>query len=472
MTAPPQAKADWDRAFASHADLSPVDVRFRQLALEDPELLRGVAADQADEDGELRSPRQPWPLFISSRRIGEIAEAAVAVSRLFRSIPERLFNNDPDRLAAFFGWDPAMLRIALEPPNGIADGMSRGDFILGDSGFQCAEFNFGGNLGGFDNGRVARKTLGTPAIRSFVAAALGGRVRHRNTFRLLTRHLVRRALSTRISGGEVNAALVQEADASEWADLCAFFAREYEAVLAAIGPPLCGRLFICRAGDLTARGNVLERSGTRLHIVVDGDTSLPDPTIVRCFKAGNLLLYNGPTAALISDKRNLALLSENGESDVFTAEERAVIARHIPWSRVVAPGSTMYQGERHALERLTIARRESFVLKKGLSHSGSDVILGRGTSPQEWERSFERGAAEGDWIVQEYVESRPYLFQHREGCAIHRVVWGPYVFGQEFGGMFLRVQPEVRGGIVNASLGATHSCLLEVEDPPGDGPPS
>lgn len=467
MTGPPQAVGDWDRTRETHAGLSPVDVRFRELAMTDPELLRG--ADRLTEDRLLRSPRQVWPLFISSRRLRELADAAIAVSRLFRSIPERLFHNDADRMAEFYRQDSTLLRIGLQPPNGITDGMSRSDFIDGRSGFKCAEFNFGGNLGGFDNGLVARITLETPAIQRFVAG-LGQRVRHRNTFRLLARHAIYQALKTRISGGEVNVALLHSAAPEGRDALSAFFTREYEALLAAIGPPLRGRFVLCTTEELTVRNNALYRFGTRLHIVVEGDTTRPRPTVVQCFKAGNLVLYNGPMSALISDKRNVALLSENAASDDFSAEEKAVIERHIPWSRHLAPGATTYQGERHQLERLVLARREDLVLKKAWSYGGADVLLGRDTAPPEWEHAVRRSLAAGDWMVQEYVESHSYLFQHGEGCQSHKAVWGPYVFGDDFGGMFMRVQPEAHGGIINAALGATHASLLEVEDAPEPAP--
>ena len=72
----------------------------------------------------------------------------------------------------------------------------------------------------------------------------------------------------------------------------------------------------------------------------------------------------------------------------------------------------------------------------------------------------------GDWVVQEYIQSRPYLFQAgRYGCSPHDVVWGPFVFGSTYAGTILRVQPKSIDGIVNLSRGATEGILLELEDP-------
>jgi hypothetical protein len=432
-----------------------VDVRFRELARQDPDLLRGDSAageGSSPEAALLRSPRQPWPLFIAAERARELGDAAVAVSQLIRSVPERVFRNDAARMAAFYGRDEAFLRMAFQPPNAVAEALSRGDFIDSPAGFRCLELNIGGNLGGLDNCLVARLALATPAIRRFVAA-LGTPVRHRDTFRLLTRYVIYQALRSGLSNGEVNAALVLSAPAPARAALAAFFVREYEAVLAEIGPPLRGQLFICGSEGMAVERGTLHRFGTRLHAVVEGDTARLDPMILRCFKAGTLHLYNGPVSSLLSDKRNLALLSEGLTSDAFTAGEKAAIERHVPWTRRLVPGGP---------ERQALAQREGLVLKKAWSFGGADVLLGRETAPEAWAQAVAKALREGDWIVQELVESRPYLFQHGGGARIHRVAWGPYVFGSEYAGMFVRAQAEEEGGVINATHGATSAPLFEV----------
>lgn len=461
------AEEAWARTRGSHAGLSQVDVRFREHALRDSELLAGAGANGPEEQALVRA-RQPWPLFVSARRLRGMAEAAVAVSGLVRSIPEKIFRNDAARMAAFYGWSEGVLRAGLRPPNAIAEGLSRGDFIDSESGFKCAEFNFGGNLGGTDNGFVARMALETPAIRRFIAE-LGTPVRYRDTLRLLTRYIVRRVLSHRLSGGEINAALLMlNVPVPAGTPLANSFVQEYARLLAGTHPPLSGKLILCGKEGLTVRDGALHRFGTRLHAVVEGDTSWTDPLVLHCYKSGTLHLYNGPTSGLLSDKRNLALLSERAESEVFTEDERAVIARHIPWTRLLVPGVAVRDGERGELDHLVLAHREGLVLKKAWSLGGTDVRLGRETAPQEWGRLVRTALDEGDWIVQEHVESRPYLFQDGGGCRVHRAVWGPFVFGSQYAGMFLRVQPEERGGVVNTARGAYRATLLEVEDADGE----
>jgi hypothetical protein len=459
------SERDWLRAREAHADLSPVDLRFRELARGDPELLRCAGANSPEELAVLRFHRQPWPLFIARRRLEAMAQAGVAISQLVRSIPQRLFGGDTRRMASFYGLDASWLALAFTPPTGVPEGLARGDFIDGPAGFRCAELNFGGNIGGLDHGLMGRMTLATPAVQRFVAA-LGGPVQHRDSYRLLVRYVVHQVLSAGLSRGEINAALALSSIPAERSGLVAHLVQDYSAVLAAISPRLRGQLFACSYSEMTARSDGLFRGASRLHAVVEGDTSRIDRGVLACFKQGAIRFYNGPCSSLLSDKRNLALLSERAESDLFSARERAVIDRHVPWSRLLTPGPVVRQGEREDLERLVLARREELVIKRGRSMAGQDVVIGRETAPAAWEAGVRAALDKGDWIVQEHVPSRRYLFQHAGGCCVHTAIWGPYIFGEQYGGMLLRVQPEERGGIVNATYGATGATLLEVDDAP------
>ena len=44
------------------------------------------------------------------------------------------------------------------------------------------------------------------------------------------------------------------------------------------------------------------------------------------------------------------------------------------------------------------------------------------------------------------------------------MVWGLFVFGQRFGGGFLRVLPTGRAGVVNCALGAKFASYLDVAE--------
>jgi hypothetical protein len=79
---------------------------------------------------------------------------------------------------------------------------------------------------------------------------------------------------------------------------------------------------------------------------------------------------------------------------------------------------------------------------------------------------IERALFDGDWIVQEYLETVPYCFQQGpRGAGRHDLVWGLFVFGGHFGGAFLRMQPTGgASGLVNTHHGAEVGVLLELDE--------
>jgi len=111
-------------------------------------------------------------------------------------------------------------------------------------------------------------------------------------------------------------------------------------------------------------------------------------------------------------------------------------------------------------------RREDMVLKRGMSSQGQDVFVGRFTTPDKWEHRLCAALAEGGWLAQEYLVSRPYLFQHgEEGCCAHDAVWGTFCFGHTYGGGFLRLAPRssvTYKGVLNSARGAVEAIFYEI----------
>jgi uncharacterized circularly permuted ATP-grasp superfamily protein len=200
--------------------------------------------------------------------------------------------------------------------------------------------------------------------------------------------------------------------------------------------------------------------------IQEGETA---PFAFRCFKSGGVRLYNGLSSAVLSDKRNLALLSEAETSPVWSAEERELIRKYVPWTRAVCPRYTSWRGQRVFLPDFLTTNRRFLVLKPARGTAGgTDVRVGRFTSEAEWTAAVRRALAERWWIAQEEAESLPFLYQYgEEGAAPHDVIWNLFVFGRHYGGCGVRVLPKGGDGVVNAGRGATTGLVFEIADEGG-----
>jgi hypothetical protein len=204
----------------------------------------------------------------------------------------------------------------------------------------------------------------------------------------------------------------------------------------------------------------------RIHAAVEVHHEGTAAQAFRCFRAGNLNLYNAAARTLLTDKRNLALLSEHAAGGSFTPEERELIERHVPWTRRLAREESAWRtGERVWLPELALGQRAELVLKAAREGKGQGVHVGAFTPEAEWRARVEQALEQGSWVLQERLESLPFLHQTGErGSAPHEVVWGLFVFGSRYAGGFLSLRPKGETGVVNVHQGASEGVIFEVAD--------
>jgi hypothetical protein len=87
----------------------------------------------------------------------------------------------------------------------------------------------------------------------------------------------------------------------------------------------------------------------------------------------------------------------------FTAEERQVFRRHIPWTRLLAGRRTLLpNGQPGDLPDFTRREREHLVLKPNRSFGGEGVLVGPAVTQAEWESALDKALADKDrWVVQQ-----------------------------------------------------------------------
>ncbi|HVJ16823.1 MAG TPA: hypothetical protein VM686_15390, partial [Polyangiaceae bacterium] len=111
---------------------------------------------------------------------------------------------------------------------------------------------------------------------------------------------------------------------------------------------------------------------------------------------------------VLENKRCLALLQEPETEALFTAQERALVSRLLPWSRKLAPGKrVVFEGREHDIEQLLSEQPHRFVLKEPYDIRGDGVTIGCAADRSTWSKKLHEGLNAG-FVAQEYV--RPTQF--------------------------------------------------------------
>lgn len=469
------------RCLAVHERWSELNRQFLEYVRDSPNALRGEAFGSVIAGSPTTYRLQAWPFFIGRTHYQHLDTLAVAVDRLARDVLRRVFSSDPEQIAKFFRSNNEAVKLAgervfpltfseelitllLEEPNDLASAPSRGDYVDTREGLKCVEFNVGGLVGGLQAETFSHLHLGHPIVGEFLRKHQCT-VSPQDCLGELFRHVIKSTRHRGVWNGGPFGLAILSADSSTTATRL-HSAEKYEQILRREVSDAGGdgaHVFVCDTQQLRASQAGLWVNNLRVHAVIDQHEHGSDLRLLfRSYKRGVVELFSSPLFQLLSDKRILALLSERGESNDYTMAERAVIQGHIPWTRCLRNGVTMFRGRKCRIPEDLLTNRELFVLKKATSFGGSHVRFGKLLTAPAWSTALDRGLREWDWVVQECVESEPYWFQKGTfGAEPHDVVWGLYVFGERFGGTFLRLKPKSRGdGIVNYGQGAEVGIVL------------
>ncbi len=449
---------------ANHAALSETDVRFRDYAMATPncldlDYLMGFGFNEPAVlyyTGVLH----PWPFFASPSTLAEVERVSMGLSCLHRLIPERIFDGDPERIAEHYGIDLLFAELLLEPPNGLDSALGRADLVWSDAGFKCLEFNFGARIGGGESRFRAERYERVPELREFFERENIPWTAQRNTTREIFHHFLDEALKLGLGReGYLNLSMLMHHDLGH--GLTELFTGEFDTALKERALPVGGRLMLSRLEELHERNGALFSGGERIHGLIEMTEKWTHPSAYALASAGELVLFNGPIRSILAGKNNLALLSENQESERFTPEERDLLRNHLPWTRMVAPGEVVFDGKSWDLPALLAERRGDLVLKSCRSLGGKDVVVGRVSTDEQWQAAIDTAISGGLWIVQEYVGSRQFLTLSDRGVEPHDLIWGPFALGSRYGGTFLRLQPTRIRGPINVKQGGSAASLFE-----------
>lgn len=441
----------------AHERLSAASLQYLEFVKKNPETLRRASFGSLDW-GHERYKFQPWPTFISQYTRQEFEQAAVKVFDLITKIPDRVFDFDAFRMAAYYGLEPEHVEYCLLGVDNhhIGNLLGRGDFVYSPQGLKCLEFNIVSNLGGLELPMWEAMFLRNPLNVRFLEN-YNIRLINQNLLENALDHLLKASLEKFPWEKEINVVLaITKTEGVKAFSQLVSLDQMYRAIMERRANNLAGQIFICDLTELQSSGGFLFYNGERIHTILEYYNGRLPHEWLAVFIAGKVLILNGPVCNVASNKLNLALLSEHADSDIFSPPDRETIKTYIPWTRKIIDG----------LKEFIIANKNNLVIKPGAGMGGEGVYIGRYTPGAQWKEFVEMAVREQNWVVQEYVESLSYVYQAGEyGAAEYIAAWGFFVFGSRYSGEFLRLMPkEGSRGVINSLQGAEKSIVFGVEE--------
>jgi hypothetical protein len=167
---------------------------------------------------------------------------------------------------------------------------------------------------------------------------------------------------------------------------------------------------VCDPRHLTYEGRVLRHEGTAIDIVYKRllvnellDRKEQLQALLQAARDRAATLVNPFRCKAIHKKAIFAVLTDDELQSLFTDEERAAIAAHIPWTRRVRPGHALRLGERIDLPEFIRKNRQSLVMKPNDEYGGKGVFIGWEMSDTAWEEALAQALRE-PYVVQQKVE--------------------------------------------------------------------
>jgi hypothetical protein len=231
---------------------------------------------------------------------------------------------------------------------------------------------------------------------------------------------------------------------------------------------------ICDPCDLEFDGGVLRAQGQVIDLVyrrvlINDIVARPDESaaLVRAYETRAVCVANTFRCKLPHKKALFAVLTDAANARRFSPMEHAVIAAHVPWTRVLADVATEKDGLEASLLEIVRRGRETFVLKPNDEYGGTGVTLGWETSVGDWDAALDAALRDpkGTWIVQERIPVRREVFPQFDalGDVTMRDVLvdlAPYLFRGKMTGYLVRLSAT---GLANVTSGGGQVPAFVVE---------
>lgn len=396
------------------------------------------------------------PHIIARSQYDEVCQAAsIIATAVERMVARALVDHEllallgpTEREAQMARIDPGYSRLCVS---------SRLDSYLSDTGFQFLEYNAETPAGVGDQMQLEQVLFRLAHMKALLAERA-------HWLPQPHRRLLRALVDTyREWGGEAERPHIAIVDwkgvatESEFFVLQQYFAGEgYETIIA-------------DPGELIYDGSHLSRGDFRIDIAYK--RVIIHEFLERCdekhplavaYADRNICLVNSFRSKLPHKKASFAVLSDPAYEEMFTPTELEIFRKHIPWTRRVQRGQTIFHDSEQDLILLMRQERDRLVLKPNDDYGGHGVFLGWENTADEWEHAIEV-ALERPYVVQERVSLKKTpmpMFTDRVRMEEMFIDFNPFLFHNEAEGALVRLSTS---SLLNVTSGGGQTALLVME---------
>ena len=391
------------------------------------------------------------PFFLDEAEVALVRQVGETLARMGETVAHAALER-PEILDAVALTDQERALVAIEPGYAQASTASRLDSFILPGSLQCAEYNAESPAGlGYS------ETLTSEFEHLEILARFRERFAAR-AFPLMAPILDALVASYREWGGTASpptVAIVDWRDVPTWAEFEMLQARFISLGVATV---------LADPRDLVFDGDTLVAGGQRIDLVyrrvlINDIIARPDEcrALTDAYAARAVCVANTFRCKIPHKKAFFAVLTDDAFDDLFTAEERDVAARHVPWTRLVSERRTRRGREVIDLVPYIREHRNDLVIKPNDEYGGVGVTLGWESSEQEWDTVLDRalGGSLGAWVVQERIQVRREKFPRfnpGEGAVIGDMLvdCAPYLFRGRLAGFLTRLSAT---GLANVTSG-------------------
>jgi hypothetical protein len=408
------------------------------------------------------------PFFLEPPDVARVARVAEGLARMGERVVQAAMSQ-PALMDAVGLTEAERQLVALDPGYATASTASRLDaFLLPDS-LMFAEYNAESPAG-----------LGYTQVlaEQFDALPLMARFRERFTaepFGLSEALLEALLASYREWGGTVSppqVAIVDFRDVPTWNEFQILRERfERLGVPTVVADP---RELTFDGRRLVAEGRPIDLLYRRVLINDILARPMDCQAIVDAYRARAVCVANTFRCKIPHKKAFFAVLTDPAWEHLFDADERALAAAHVPWTRLVTDcRTTSHEGRVVDLPEFARQARDTLVIKPNDEYGGTGVVLGWESNASTWEATLDQALSEpaGSWVVQRRIQVRREVFPYVE--TPHAVTlrdmlvdFAPYLFRGRLAGFLTRLSGS---GLANVTSGGGQVPSFVVSPRAGGG---